>query len=129
MQSSNEQAETKKRKAGAKDDSKKLKKQKAEEKKVGLTLNAPVKCVEILHVKVINLPITSTVHIQYLNVFFYVLDRFMSSVFSASKKITLLSNFLSSCRMLVSVTACVCFFPGCEGGHADARLCERGDRL
>uniref|UniRef100_A0AAX7SRF5 Protein RRP5 homolog n=1 Tax=Astatotilapia calliptera TaxID=8154 RepID=A0AAX7SRF5_ASTCA len=34
-----EQAETKKRKAGAKDDSKKLKKQKAEEKKVGLTLN------------------------------------------------------------------------------------------
>uniref|UniRef100_A0AAX7SYM0 Protein RRP5 homolog n=1 Tax=Astatotilapia calliptera TaxID=8154 RepID=A0AAX7SYM0_ASTCA len=48
---SNEQAETKKRKAGAKDDSKKLKKQKAEEKKVGLTLNAPVKCVEILHVK------------------------------------------------------------------------------
>uniref|UniRef100_A0A3Q4N724 Programmed cell death 11 n=1 Tax=Neolamprologus brichardi TaxID=32507 RepID=A0A3Q4N724_NEOBR len=51
MQSSNEQAETKKRKAGAKDDSKKLKMQKAEEKKVGLTLNAPVKCVEILHVK------------------------------------------------------------------------------
>uniref|UniRef100_A0AAX7TKR6 Protein RRP5 homolog n=1 Tax=Astatotilapia calliptera TaxID=8154 RepID=A0AAX7TKR6_ASTCA len=44
---SNEQAETKKRKAGAKDDSKKLKKQ-----------------------KVINLPITSTVHIQYLNGFF-----------------------------------------------------------
>lgn len=123
---SNEQAETKKRKAGAKDDSKKLKKQKAEEKKVGLTLNAPVKCVEILHVKVINLPITSTVHIQYLNGFFYV--SFLLC-FLHLKKITLLSNFLSSCRMLVSVTACVCFFPGCEGGHADARLCERGDRL
>lgn len=123
---SNEQAEIKKRKAGAKDDSKKLKKQKAEEKKVGLTLNAPVKCVEILHVKVINLPITSTVHIQYLNGFFYV--SFLLC-FLHLKKITLLSNFLSSCRMLVSVTACVCFFPGCEGGHADARLCERGDRL
>lgn len=127
MQSSNEQAETKKRKAGAKDDSKKLKKQKAEEKKVGLTLNAPVKCVEILHVKVINLPITYTVHIQYLNGGFFTFS--FPRCFLHLKKITLLSNFLSSCRMLVSVTACVCFFPGCEGGHADARLCERGDRL
>lgn len=111
MQSSNEQAETKKRKAGAKDDSKKLKKQKAEEKKVGLTLNAPVKCVEILHVKVINLPITYTVHIQYLNVFFYVLDRFMSSVFSASKKNNTLKQFfklLQDARL--SNGLCV-FFP------------------
>lgn len=109
MQSSNEQAETKKRKAGAKDDSKKLKKQKAEEKKVGLTLNAPVKCVEILHVKVINLPITYTVHIQYLNGVFL---RFISSVFSAyKKKITLLSNFfklLQDARL--SNSLCV-FFP------------------
>lgn len=48
---SNEQAETKKRK-GAKDDSKKLKKQKTgKEKEDGLTLNAAAKCVEILHTK------------------------------------------------------------------------------
>lgn len=48
---SNEQAETKKRK-GAKDDSKKLKKQKTgKEKDDGLTLNAAAKCVEILHTK------------------------------------------------------------------------------
>ncbi|XP_030586460.1 protein RRP5 homolog isoform X2 [Archocentrus centrarchus] len=49
---SNEQAEAKKRKTGAKDDSKKLKKQRAGEKtEAGLTLNAPVKSVEILHAK------------------------------------------------------------------------------
>lgn len=111
MQSSNEQAETKKRKAGAKDDSKKLKKQKAEEKKVGLTLNAPVKCVEILHVKVINLPITYTVDIQYLNVFFTCWIDSFPLCFLHLKKITLLSNFfklLQDARL--SNSLCV-FFP------------------
>ncbi|KAM3865426.1 protein RRP5 homolog [Diretmus argenteus] len=48
---SNDQTETKKRK-GAKDDGKKLKKQKTgKEKEDALTLNAAAKCVEILHVK------------------------------------------------------------------------------
>ncbi len=50
---SNEQAETKKRKGAPKDDSKKLKKPKTS-KEEGLTLNAAVKCVEILHSKVIH---------------------------------------------------------------------------
>ncbi|KAM7418676.1 hypothetical protein PAMA_016009 [Pampus argenteus] len=49
---SNEQAETKKRKGAAKDDGKKLKKQKTgKEKPDGLTLNAIAKCVEIIHTK------------------------------------------------------------------------------
>ncbi|XP_041840076.1 protein RRP5 homolog [Melanotaenia boesemani] len=49
---SNEQTETKKRKGGTKDDSKKPKTQKTDDKKRGgLTLNEAAKCVEILHVK------------------------------------------------------------------------------
>ncbi|KAM7009922.1 protein RRP5 homolog [Tautogolabrus adspersus] len=49
---SNEQAETKKRRGAAKDDGKKLKKQRTEKgKDDGLTLNAAAKCVEILHIK------------------------------------------------------------------------------
>lgn len=49
---SNEQTETKKRKGAAKDEGKKLKKPKTgKEKEDGLTLNAAVKCVEILHIK------------------------------------------------------------------------------
>ncbi|KAK2919332.1 protein RRP5 homolog isoform X1 [Channa argus] len=48
----NEPAETKKRKGAAKDDGKKLKKQKTgNEKEAGLTLNAVAKLVEILHIK------------------------------------------------------------------------------
>ncbi|KAM4603795.1 protein RRP5 homolog isoform 1-T2 [Polymixia lowei] len=49
---SHEQTETKKRKGAIKDDNKKPKKQKTDkEKQNALTLNAPAKCVEILHSK------------------------------------------------------------------------------
>ncbi|KAG7486709.1 RRP5-like isoform X1 [Solea senegalensis] len=48
---SNEQAETKKRRATIKDDVKKVKKQKTGKEKDGLTLNTAAKCVEILHAK------------------------------------------------------------------------------
>ncbi|KAM4751117.1 protein RRP5 homolog [Anableps anableps] len=48
---SDEQTATKKRKGGAKDVSKKLKKQKTDEKEGGLTLNTAAKSVEILHIK------------------------------------------------------------------------------
>ncbi|KAM9314482.1 protein RRP5 homolog [Pholidichthys leucotaenia] len=52
---SNEQAEPKKRKVANKDDGKRIKKQKMEDKKEeGLTLNAAVKCVEILHNKAVR---------------------------------------------------------------------------
>lgn len=51
---SNEPVETKKRKGAVKDDGKKLKKPKTGKEKEGLTLNAAAKCVEILHLKVIN---------------------------------------------------------------------------
>ncbi|XP_074542247.1 protein RRP5 homolog isoform X2 [Halichoeres trimaculatus] len=52
FQQSSEQRETKKRKGAVKDDAKKLKRQKTDkEKKDGLTLNAEIKCVEILHIK------------------------------------------------------------------------------
>lgn len=53
---SNEEAETKKRKGALKDDSKKIKKIKTGKgKEENLTLNKSVKCVEILHIKVIHL--------------------------------------------------------------------------
>lgn len=56
LMQANEPAETKKRKGAVKDDGKKLKKQKNNrEKEAGLTLNAAVKCVEILHIKVLNI--------------------------------------------------------------------------
>ncbi|XP_040891171.1 protein RRP5 homolog isoform X2 [Toxotes jaculatrix] len=48
---SKEQTETKKRKGAVKDDGKKLKKQKTDKEKDGLSLNAAAKCVEILHIK------------------------------------------------------------------------------
>ncbi|XP_057699966.1 protein RRP5 homolog [Corythoichthys intestinalis] len=49
---SNEKEESKKRKWGSKDDGKKVKKQKTIERgEDGLALNAPTKCVEILHIK------------------------------------------------------------------------------
>lgn len=50
-------AETKKRKGAAKDDAKKSKKQKTnKEKEAALALNAAVKRVEILHIKVMKTP-------------------------------------------------------------------------
>ncbi|XP_076001559.1 protein RRP5 homolog isoform X2 [Genypterus blacodes] len=51
FQQTSEPKETKKRKGAVKDDAKKLKKQKTGKDKDALTLNAAVKCVEILHLK------------------------------------------------------------------------------
>lgn len=54
LQQSDEQTTTKKKKGGAK----KVKKQKTEEQEGGLTLNAAAKSVEILHIKVRDIPIS-----------------------------------------------------------------------